>query len=154
MYVDILFFPSSGSWWDRFIRIVSPSYTHVAVRVSDTLYIEAMYGRGVAVSPYHPFPGLVTYRATVTPEQRSRIIHFLYAARGDRYSVAQAIAAGILKTFGLRGLAEKVDNNWFCSELVVCAFRSAEIDLLPGYSAASVVPDDLMGSALLQRARI
>jgi uncharacterized protein YycO len=121
-------------------------YSHAAVRMRDGSIIEAWQGVGVrqmkTVMDGHTPGTPVTVFHIDGEYEEDAVEAFLLKQVGKKYdylSVARFITRW-----------ERPSNDkWFCSELVVAAFRKGGLDLLNG-PAAKISPRDVSLSPLLQ----
>jgi uncharacterized protein YycO len=127
---------------------------HVAVVISKSFIIEAAWSgvRLARIDSYNNFE-VFRYINVLSDEQSKSIIDFSYSKIGEWYDFGGALYLGWL---WLTRQSKKINqlndpDRWFCSELVVAAFRSAGIDLCPGIPAADVDPGTLSQSALLKK---
>ena len=129
---------------DFFIRSSSQK-THITYFVNDTEVVEAVRGKGVIKSKFKELDHINVYR-NKSISRRQAMDGSIEGLKllGDKYSVFQAVCAGVLRIIGLSHYAEKIDKNWFCSELVAHQMQYGwEIDYFPEPNR-SVLPDDIL----------
>lgn len=148
---DIIFFYSDGSFQDYFIRLVSPKYTHMGMFINDTEFIEAS-AQGVKISQFDTKFNADIYRVRgLTELQINSGIALATTHLGEKYSFTQAILAGIFRILKLTELADKIDQNWFCSEFVAYIIRKGfDINICPKLAEQNILPVDLVKSPYLQ----
>lgn len=97
----------------RAIRLLSPKYNHISIRIEDTVY-EAHIGTGVTETPYKTWKGKKTVVAKKSIEvdivTALDIMDFLFRQVGKKYDVL-GIFAFIWIFFKPR------KDRWYCSEL-------------------------------------
>ena len=84
------------------------------------------------------------------PEQ---VISYLVKCLGSQYDFAGVLWLGVLKTLNLQEKANRfqIDRDYFCSELVYEAFKSAGLDIVPQIgSAETTSPGDISRSPILE----
>ncbi len=153
---DIVFFKSDGSWWDFFIRLVSPNYTHVGMALDEHRVLDASV-RGVGISPIKKCHQIKVMRIKgAEPEKiKDALIGLLELSRKkNRYGYAKAVLAGALRLLGLRFVGEKISNEWFCSEIMVYAIRKwVGKDVMSGRSLNSIMPDEFQNDEYLEEVK-
>lgn len=144
---DVIIFNTDGSWWDRFIMKVSKPSTHTAMFIGSNIYSEAAK-HGVVLTK-HDFK-CAPFRAYRMPKRyQDNIVTMLEIVEfhtGDKYSVSQAMLAGILRLFGLAFYVDKlkVDRNWFCSEWTAYLMRfGLQVGMFRNVGVNSLVPQDI-----------
>lgn len=139
-YLNILQY-KGRSIISRLIKIQTrSSYSHTALQTADGSVYEA-WDSGVMKSPdYRTLHKAGTevhvYKIEVTDEQRSKIMSFLESKLGEKYDYRNVIR------FFTRNKPSE-NNKWFCSELVLTAFKEAGKPLLninPALAAPRDVP--------------
>lgn len=137
-----------NTWIDWLIRkVTGKKITHVAVQITDTLCMETGWF-GVKLSK---IDGKKFYRLRyneLTKKQQRQIVKFVMESVDKKYDYKLFIGIGINKIFGL-------NTNWdnplkyICAELVVKAYRSVGIELLPYIPDNCIIPSDFMDSTRL-----
>lgn len=141
---DVVIFDSDGSWWDVGINLVSKS-THTAMFTSSVKYIEA--GKN-GIEEINFVPKKFKIRVYRAPKKYGVLIpEVVNMARfhiGDKYSIPQAVFAGLLNILGWKKTAYKMDRNWYCNEFTGYLMRYG-YKMKFGHGAAldSLVPDDI-----------
>lgn len=135
----------------RIIRFANWSpYSHAAIidPVGNRV-IEAWQGRVQAARSLSELHTTTTevdvFHVETTPEQSAAVLAFAYAQVGKRYDYR-----GILHFITRRPEYPGDQDRWFCSELVMAAYRAAGIDLLSRVPAFQVYPGMLSYSPLLK----
>lgn len=85
------------------------------------------------------------------PEQ---VISYLVSCLGSHYDYPGVIWLGVLKVLRLKKQANKFQEakDYFCSELVYEAFKSAGLDIVPQIGAAETTsPGDIARSPLIEK---
>lgn len=141
---DIIFFRTNGSWWDFFILMASPNYTHVGFFIDSSHYIEASI-KGTHKTTWNPKAEADIFRIEgVTDEQIQAGITQGLSRMGEKYSVFEAIVAGVLRVFRLSEIADRINNNWICSEFVAFIVRiGMGMKILERLPLQNILPDDL-----------
>lgn len=97
----------------RLIRLVSPKYNHISIRIEDTVY-EAHIKTGVTQTPYKTWKGKKTVVAKKSIEvdivQTLDILDFLFKQVGKKYDIL-----GIFSFIWVFIKPRK--DRWYCSEL-------------------------------------
>lgn len=154
---DIVFFKPLGGlqyWWDYLIGIVSPNYAHTGFAINSAEFIHADI-RGVIKSNISDYDNFNIVRLNKAYNVY-KAVEYAKSFLNDRYDVLNAIIAGSLYFLSLRlgtrvvRLAEKIDNNWICSELTAQIVRDGlGINVLPEIpNVADILPDDLYNYVL------
>jgi uncharacterized protein YycO len=143
---DVIFFESDGTWWDNFIKLVSPRYTHIGLFIDDNRFIEAQNPHGVVITEYQDSKYKNEKILSIKNTHRvSNIDYFIYKHLGESYSVPNAIQVGLYRIFGWHTLADQVDRNWICSEFVGYLLRNAfKLDLGTAIATPYLLPDDIL----------
>jgi hypothetical protein len=134
----------------RIIRCVNWSdYSHAAwVDTVNNYVIEAWSGGVRKADSLHTnhTPGTIVdvFDVDVTVAQREAIAQFMLLQVGKRYDYR-----GIVHFITRRSESAAGQDRWFCSELVLAAYRAAGIDLLSRIPAYKVFPGMLAYSPLL-----
>ena len=134
----------------RIIRCCNWSeYSHAAwVDTVNNYVIEAWGGRVRKAASLHTHhtPGTTVdvFSVVVTEQQREAIAQFMLLQVGKRYDYR-----GIVHFITRRAESAAGQDRWFCSELVLAAYRAAGIDLLARIPAYKVYPGMLAYSPLL-----
>lgn len=153
---DLVYFKSNGSPWDFMILLVSKKYTHLGVAVSSTEFVEATVG-GIRLTTYKPewnadIYGIKGLDKIPNYSKRARISSVAAKHFGEPYSFVQAISAGILRLLGLKHLADKIDQNWFCSEWAVYLIHEAlGLRLNKDKAYADILPEDPLADPMVYR---
>jgi hypothetical protein len=135
----------------RIIRCVNWSdYSHAAwVDTVNNYVIEAWSGGVRKADSLHTnhTPGTIVdvFDVDVTVAQREAIAQFMVLQVGKRYDYR-----GIVHFITRRSESAAGQDRWFCSELVLAAYRAAGIDLLSRIPAYKVFPGMLAYSPLLK----
>lgn len=146
---DLIFFPTNGSWWDFFIRLVSPNYTHVGI-ITDpdkNMMIDANFF-GVDERQFSAYSGVTVMTvAGLTYKDIEKIESFLDRLKTQKektYSIGGGIWAAILRKMNLTSFTEKKDKAYHCSELIANIIREFEPSFFKNIAAENILPDDLM----------
>jgi uncharacterized protein YycO len=122
-------------------------YSHVAVQLDDETVIETWGLVGVrhVASPKEAHnPNTMIHAFEVIPEyDQELVLKFLKSQLGKKYDY-RAIVRFLTRR------DSPLDNRWFCSELVLTAFRKAGVDLLARIPASHTSPRDIVMSPLLK----
>lgn len=145
---DLVFFKSDGSWWDWFIHLVSPTYTHVDIVINDKYMVDAS-GRGVRLTDMTTQKGEKTFARVkgVSKDNLNEGLKYalIIANQKKKYGFVDVIFAGILRVLGLRSIASKINDEWFCSEIVFYIIREKyKVKILEGLTSYHVMPDELL----------
>ena len=136
-------------------------YSHVAVVVGEDMHfgIESNTGSqsGVRAIDLRKIgaESIDVFRVkeghTFKPEQ---VISYLVASLGSHYDYPGVIWLGILKLLRFKQKANEFqsEKDYFCSELVYEAFKSAGLDIVPQIGEAEITsPGDISRSPVLQK---
>jgi len=135
------------SFTSRLIRLQTRSeYSHVSVQLEDDTVIEA-WGRGGVRHLSGPLEAhkegthidSFVVNASVDEE---RVLGFLNSQLGKKYDFLS-----VMRFFTRR--KSSADDRWFCSELVVEAYRQGGVDLLKRLPSSYASPRDVVISPLL-----
>lgn len=145
---DIIFFPTNGAWWDYFIRLVSPKYTHIGIitDVSESGKLKMIDSNffGIKEHDIETYHGVTIRRIDgIEDFEIEEMIKFLKSCQGGRYSFFGGIWAGILRKLNLTSLSEPKDKFFHCSELVTRAIRKVYKDFYKNIAAENILPDDI-----------
>ena len=148
---DVLFWKSRGAFWDRFIGLVSPGFSHVAIYLGDNSVLEAraFYGvRKVTLDKIGNPDSVI--RLLLDPFTIEKgITDYGLSHIGEYYSIPSGVLCGLLRLLGLRKSADKVDKNWFCSELTAYVLRfGMGVNIMTGIAISDILPDDVYQSLL------
>ena len=79
-----------------------------------------------------------------------KVVSFLVSKLNSRYDYRGVIFLGIMKLFRLKKMANKWQRkkDWFCSELVVSAFREGGLDII-SKKAENASPKDIAVSKIV-----
>jgi len=138
------------SFVSRMIRLQTRSeYSHVAIQLPDETVIEAWTIGGVrhVASPTEAHtPGTEIDVFEITGEYDfGKVLAFLNSQLGKKYDF-RAIFRFLTRR------KHPLDDRWFCSELVLAAFRTGGLDLLSRLPSSATTPRDITISPLLRLA--
>ena len=114
--------------------------------ISETDFVEAIFWGGVQIRRFNPnWNYTKTYRPVFTnPEAIQNAVDIAMHHVGDKYSVTQAVCAGVLRSLNLVEHANRIDRNWFCSEFIAYVLRfGLGVNVCGGIALQSILPDDL-----------
>ncbi len=145
---DIVFFPSNGSWWDFFIKLVSPHYTHVGIITNpDQMKMYDANLFGVDEHVFEAYSGVtvmtidgLTYKDI---EKIESYLECLKSHKNKRYSILGGVWAAVLRKLHLTSLSEPKDKAFHCSELIANIIRQFEPDFFKNVASENILPDDL-----------
>lgn len=145
---DLIFFPSDGSWWDFFIKLVSPKFTHVGIILDpDTHKMFDANFFSVGEHEFKAYSGVTVCTIEgLTHFDIKRINSYLESLKthsDKKYSLFGGIKSAVLRKLGLTSLTEPKDKYYHCSELMVNIIRQFEPDFFKNVAAENVLPDDL-----------
>lgn len=116
----MIFYAHKGnSLLSRAIRLFSPKYNHISIRIGQTIY-EAHIHTGVRKVRYSKWEGrksIVAYREIKTKEEK-RVRAFLEKQVGKKYDTLGIIGF-------IWGLIPPKKDKWYCSELAKVALYKA-----------------------------
>jgi len=145
-------FYKGTSWFSKAImRISRGGYSHAAVQLNDGTIVEAGVKNGVCLrksllDDVDINTTVDVFDVQTTPEEDEIICDFLIRQMGKGYDFWNII--GFVLYSSKEG--RKGYDRWFCSELVVAAFRQAGINLLTRVDAWKISPTILSYSPLLK----
>lgn len=151
---DIVFFKSNGSIWDFLILMVSKEYTHMGIAISENEFTESVMG-GIRKTTYKPEWKADIYRIKGVSdipwtERKNKLYDVFLKHNGEPYSYSQAIFSGVLRLLGLRHLATKIDDNWFCFEWgMYQIYEALGIRVGNGLPFSDILPDDILNDPLV-----
>ena len=132
------------------------SHAGVAVWWNERLMVMEAVGRGVVVTPlsasvghYNGHVHWYTSKRVLGEEERKRMIIFAQGELGKEYALWKAIWVGIKLLFNWKPEKRdklKREQKLFCSSYVAQIYNSVGVDLKPGLSDSSVVPEDIASS--------
>lgn len=141
---DLVFFPPIGTFWDFFIRWVSPRYSHVGFFIDENTVIDANLWT-VEKRPMRKNPGVIIKRIKrISKDQGYLLAQYALEQSGEPYSVTGAIWSSVVYKLGLCVPTDNADTNWHCSKLVIKAIRNTlDFDPFPNRGAMTIFPDTL-----------
>lgn len=105
----------------RAIRLLSPKYNHISIRIEDTVY-EAHIGTGVTETPYKKWKGKKTVVAKKSIEvdlmTGLKVLDFLFNQVGKQYDLWAVISFVWVFMKPRKGY-------WMCSELAIVTLGKA-----------------------------
>lgn len=132
------------------------SHAGIAVWWNDRLMVMEAVNRGVVVTPLSAsvghYKGRVhwyTSKRLLSEEERKRMIIFAQEELGKEYALLKAIWVGIKLFFNWKPEKRdrlKREQKLFCSSYVAQIYNSIGVDLVPGLSDVSVVPENIAAS--------
>jgi hypothetical protein len=145
--------------FSRIIKKVTRSrFSHAGIAVwwNERLMVMEAVGRGVVVTPlsasvghYNGHVHWYTSKRLLSEEERKRMIIFAQEELGKEYALWKAIWVGIQLLFKWKPEERdelKREQKLFCSGYVAQIYNSIGVDLVPGRSDTSVVPEDIASS--------
>jgi hypothetical protein len=158
---DILLYESDTIFSRIIKRVTHSRYSHAGIAVwwNQRLMVMEAVGRGVGVTPLSTnikrHQGRIHWfslKQPVSAAQRRRMIIKAQEELGKDYDLWNAIWVGIKLLFNWQPEkrdALKRQQKFFCSAYVAHVYNSAGIDLKPGLSDSSMVPEDIATSTEL-----
>ncbi len=148
MKADIILF-EGRSFVSKLIRLVSNTkVTHAAIMVGDKVLMESWWN-GVRLrrlkekeSDYY-----LLRHSSLTYEEKKKIASFVINSVKTRYDYKLFLGIGLNKIFGINTKWDNKDK-YICTELVVKAYRSIGIELIP--EDKELLPEKLLGSKHLE----
>lgn len=160
---DLVFYLSDGRHFipDLLQGTVS-HFKHAALFISPHIIIEARAGFGVRITRWKDdSSNAIVLRPKASDEMIDLAIDIIVGFEGEKYSVLQGVAAGFIEmavrvlsllndaaglpvsraTEWLSGLADVVDKNWNCSELVGLFMEMIGLSHPPDRPARYMLPD-------------
>lgn len=149
MIGDLLFYRSSGRWWERLICAATRGpYTHVAIMSDRFGQVIAARARGIVYEPVPPLPGARYTMLSLTEEapeyKRLAAMEWAEGCIGDGYGWLDLLAAGMKSLWPQDPLRFGLAAHYDCSDFAARYLLHAGI-LLPDtmLDTASVSPNDL-----------
>ena len=155
---DILLYEGE-TFFSRVIKKVTRSrFSHAGIAVwwNERLMVMEAVGRGVVVTPlsasvghYNGHVHWYTSKRLLSEGERKRMIIFAQEELGKEYALLKAIWVGIKLLFNWKPEKRdklKREQKLFCSAYVAQIYNSIGVDLKPGLSDSSVVPEDIATS--------
>lgn len=142
---DLIFYPPVGSFWDFWIRMVSPNFTHVGIYINEDVMVDANLWT-IERRPFNKFKGVTIKRVKgITEQEAKRLCEYALWQAGESYSVFGAVVAGIKYLLGIKSRpSEDRDSNWQCAKLATKGIRNTlSVSLFPGTPSSDVFPDML-----------
>jgi uncharacterized protein YycO len=137
-------------------KFTGSNVSHVAIKISDTLIMEASWF-GVKLAKIDPYLGKskVLRCGILTEEQRRSIVKFVLNRVGTPYDYKLFIGIAlniVLKKLRIYRAELHWDNSSkdICIELVIEAYRSVGVELLPDIEDKDIVPCDVLKSNKLR----
>ncbi len=132
---DVLFYAGT-SWQDGLIQWATwGPFSHCEVALSATESVGALSTAGVVRHPLPPPASVARVGATLAPERRDAMLHWLEGRVGTPYStadiVADAVRALLPRWLGARTPFLVTPARYDCSELVALALLVAGVALPP-----------------------
>ena len=144
------------SWIIKKVTRSRFSHSGIAVWWNERLMVMEAVSRGVVVTPLSASVGhykghvhWYTSKRLLNEEDRKRMIIFAQEELGKDYALWTAIWVGIKLIFNWKPEERdelKQEQKLFCSAYVAQIYNSIGIDLVPGLSDISVVPEDIANS--------
>ena len=144
------------SWVIKKVTRSRFSHAGIAVWWNERLMVMEAVGRGVVVTPlsasvghYNGHVHWYTSKRPLSEEERKRMIIFAQEHLGKEYAHLKAIWVGIKLLFNWKPEKRdrlKREQKLFCSAYVAQIYNSIGVDLKPGLSDSSVVPEDIASS--------
>lgn len=144
------------SWVIKKVTHSRFSHAGIAVRWNERLMVMEAVGRGVVVTPLSASVGhydghvhWYTSKRLLSEEERNRMIIFAQGELGKEYALWKAIWVGIKLLFNRKPEKRdklKREQKLFCSAYVAQIYNSIGVDLKPGLSDTSVMPEDIASS--------
>lgn len=134
------------TWIDWIIRkVTKEKVTHIAIQVMDDYIIETGW-HGVKLSKLSSRKGKF-YRLRcneLNEYKQEQIVRYALSLIDQPYDYRQLIWIGLYKLFGFKKYKDDT-GKYICVEVVVDAYKSAGIDLVPnGIPLDLVIPSDLL----------
>lgn len=150
MKADIIAF-KSYTLLSRLIRWVTrKDVTHVAILVGDHLIMEtSLFGVRLRPLRDREYSYCILRCPTLTEEQQIDITDFVMQSVGKGYDFKLLIGIGINLVFG-KQLSWNNKDRYICIELILKAYESVGIDLLPNINTDIMTPEDLLTSEFLE----
>jgi len=155
---DVLLYEGE-KFFSRLIKKVTRSrFSHAGIAVwwNERLMVMEAVSRGVVVTPlsanvehYNGHVHWYTSKRPLSEEGRKRMIIFAQGELGKEYALWNAIWVGIKLLFNWKPEKRdklKREQKLFCSAYVAQVYNSIGVDLKPGLSDSSVVPEDIASS--------
>ena len=155
---DVLLFEGETfySWVIKKVTHSRFSHAGIAVRWNERLMVMEAVGRGVVVTPLSASVGhysghvhWYTSKRLLSEGERKRMIIFAQGELGKEYALWKAIWVGIKLLFNWKPEKRdklKREQKLFCSAYVAQIYNSIGVDLKPGLSDTSVMPEDIASS--------
>ena len=144
------------SWIIKKVTRSRFSHSGIAVWWNERLMVMEAVSRGVVVTPLSAsvgqYKGHVHWYASKRPlgeGDRKRMIVFAQEELGKEYALWKAVWVGIRLVFNWKTEERdelKREQKLFCSAYVAQIYNSIGVDLVPGLSDLSVVPEDIARS--------
>ena len=144
------------SWVIKKVTRSRFSHAGIAVWWNERLMVMEAVGRGVVVTPlsasvghYNGHVHWYTSKRPLSEEERKRMIIFAQEHLGKEYAHLKAIWVGIKLLFNWKPEKRdrlKREQKLFCSAYVAQIYNSIGVDLKPGLSDTSVMPEDIANS--------
>lgn len=139
-------------------KVTRSRFSHAGITVwwNERLMVMEAVSRGVVVTPlsasvghYNGHVHWYTSKRPLSEEERKRMIIFAQEQLGKEYALWKAIWVGIQLLFSWKPEKRdrlKRERKLFCSAYVAQIYNSISVDLKPGCSDSSMVPEDIARS--------
>ncbi len=139
-------------------KVTRSRFSHAGITVwwNERLMVMEAVSRGVIVTPLSvsvgQYKGHVHWYSSkrlLSEEDRERMIIFAQEELGKAYALWKAVWVGIQLVFNWKPEERdelKREQKLFCSAYVAQIYNSIGVDLVPGLSDISVVPEDIARS--------
>jgi hypothetical protein len=139
-------------------KVTRSRFSHAGITVwwNERLMVMEAVSRGVIVTPLSvsvgQYKGHVHWYSSkrlLSEEDRGRMIIFAQEELGKAYALWKAVWVGIQLVFNWKPEERdelKREQKLFCSAYVAQIYNSIGVDLVPGLSDISVVPEDIARS--------
>ena len=140
------------SWIDRIISIATQSpITHVAMKIDDDFIMESTWV-GVKMSKYSKFKTTKHYILRcheLSEEQQDQVVKFIKDAVDVPYDYRLFFGLALERFFGIKKYIKDSKDKYMCIELIIEAFKSVGVNLLPNIVDEEIEPDSLLYSPYL-----
>lgn len=125
----------TATLWGWLIRLVTRSeWSHVALYIGDGMIAEIDAFQGAHVSPLAYDRYQVLRHPAMTEEQAAVAVAWCRGQVGAMYDWGVIVEIGLRIVYGLHACIDS-GRRYICTELVLEAYRAADIDLAPGCDA-------------------
>ncbi len=151
MKADIIAF-KGNTFVSKIIRLVTKKdITHIAIMVGESVLMEtAFFGVRLRRLKENESEYYLLRHEGLSNEQKKDIACFVMHKVKTKYDFKLFFGIGFNKLFNINTKWNNT-NRYICLELILEAYKSVGIDLLPDHCSNNMIPNDILDSTLLTK---